>query len=112
MGVVGWNNSKVPATAIDVFHLRPNPQFLKPNNGIVPFTRQWPRPPGLPFIIIPTYCLTRSHTQACSKQTMHRRKTATTTLMYCLRWCNTEAYLSLSNIHTLVIYLMRSCTRD
>jgi hypothetical protein len=112
MGVAGWNNCKAPATAIDTFHRRPTPQFIQPNNGILPFTRQWPRPQGLPFTIIPTYCLTRRYTQACSRQMRHRRKIATTSLMYCLTRCNIEAYLSSSNIHTLVIYVMRSCTRD
>lgn len=112
MGVAGWNNSKEPATAIDIFHRRPTPQFLRPNNGLLSLTRRWPRPLGSPFRIIPKYRLTRRYTHACFKQTKHRRKIATTTLMYCLMRCNIEAYLPSSNIHTLVIYLMRSCTRD
>lgn len=112
MAKAGWNNSKAPATAIDIFHRRPTPQFLRLNNGILSLTRQWPRPQRSPFTTIPTYCLTRRYTHACSKQTRHRCKIATTTLMYCRTRCNIEAYLSSSNIHTLVIYLVRSCTRD
>ena len=100
MGVAGWNDSRPPATAIYIFHRRPTPQFLQPSNGILPLTRQRPRPQGPLLPIIPTYCLMRRYTQACSKQTRHRPKITATTVMLSQAMQHRSSFIVIKHSHS------------